>query len=219
MYHQGVVAGAVIGAEHIDVWYDGGLISVVTRIGRGDQWRENVAITCAVVTGVAIGAVSMIALFVYEIRADRPMFVEGVLPPSDDVDGLRGLVACPDQIACGRIPACETTCADQFVRSRTAREAARSGGCIGVIDALERGGPAILREVVVEHAKTGADHRLFAASGRVGNPETRCDLLPVIVRNVRCNRNLQRLQSYERIIFSLISTRAFEESKRRLVRK
>src|SRR5215470_19289326 len=45
---------------------------------------------------------------------------------------------------------------------------------------LKSGRPAVLREIVVEDAETGTNHRFLAVSGRVDDPEPGTKLPPVV---------------------------------------
>ena len=41
------------------------------------------------------------------------------------------------------------------------------------VDRLKRGGPSVLRQIVVEKSEAGADYGLAAFTGRIGDPKTR----------------------------------------------
>ena len=72
-----------------------------------------------------------------------------------------------------------------------------------------------MREVVVEHPETGADHCFAAFAGRICDAEARAELGAIVVRNA--HRNLQRLECYICRIVRLAAARGFEQAKRRLV--
>src|SRR5271169_1553093 len=145
------------------------------------------------------------------------MFVEGVLHAARNVDGIRRLVVGAEKVAAARGATSKAARASERVSAGATGQAARPGGCVRVVDALKCSGPSVLRQVVIEHAKTGAKHGLLAAAGGIRNSQARRDLLSIIVRHARHNRNLQRLQGYVCIVLSLSSSRSLEEPKRRLI--
>ena len=153
----------------------------------------------------------MISLLVDIIGAGRPLFVEGVLYASGDVNGIGSLVVGADEVAGGCGAALEATRAGERVGARAAGESAGSGGCVGVVDSLKRGRPAVLGEVVIVQAESGAQHGVLAAHGRIDDSEPRRNLLAVIVGQAGDNRNLQRLQRNVRTVLSLGSARTLEE--------
>src|SRR5208282_673096 len=166
---------------------------------------------------IAIGAVSVITLLVRVIGAHQPMFVEGVLHAARYVDGIRRLVVGAEKVAGARGATSKAARARERVGAGATGQAARAGGCVRVVDALKCSGPSVLREIVIEHAETGAKHGLLAAAGGIRNTQARRNLLAIIARHARHNRNLQRLQGYVCIVLSLSSPRSLEEPERRLI--
>src|SRR5208282_2136341 len=145
------------------------------------------------------------------------MFVEGVLHAARYVDGIRRLVVGAEKVAGARGAASKAARARERVSARAAGQAARSCGCVRVVDALKCSGPSVLRQVVIEHPETGAKYGLLAAAGGIRNSQARRDLLAVILRYARHNRNLQRLQGCVCIVLSLSSPRSLEEPKGSLI--
>src|SRR6266478_1472200 len=105
----------------------------------------------------AVASISVVTLFVRIVRTRSPVLIKGVLHAACGVDRVWRLVAWVD------------------VGRRTT-----SGSSV---DGLKRSRPSALRQIVVEHAEPGANHRLLAATGRVGDSEARRDLLTVVMRD------------------------------------
>src|SRR5271169_5979544 len=117
------------------------------------------------------------------------MLVEGVLHAPGGVNGVRRFIRRADQIARRACAAHQAARADERASAKTAR----SGGVIRVVDALKGSRPSVLCEIVVVETKTGANYRLPAAAGRVGDAKARRDLLAIVARYAGHNRNLQCL--------------------------
>ena len=158
----------------------------------------------------------MIAFFVGIIGGQRPVLVEGVLHAAAGMDGVGRPV-----VAVNQIPRSTGSVSGDATRAGGRRwigpadEAARARGSIRRVDSLKRGGPSVLREIVVEHAKARADHGFAAVSGRICDAEPRAELRMVVVRHA--HRNLQRLQRDERRILRLAAARSYEQAERRLI--
>ncbi len=105
----------------------------------------------------AVASISVVTLFVRIVRTRSPVLIEGMLHAACDVDRVRRLVAWVD------------------VGRRTTSHSS--------VNRLKRSRPSALRQIVVEHAEPCANHRLLAATGRVGDSEARCDLLMVVMRD------------------------------------
>src|SRR5712675_2364863 len=117
------------------------------------------------------------------------MLVECVLHTSGNVDGIRRLIAPIDQVPCaaGSVAGYATrVLASPRVLHRIYARAGRG------IHGLECSSPAILGEVIVEEAKTRANHGVAATSGRIREADAGAELLAVIVRYA--DWNLQRLR-------------------------
>src|SRR5215469_6803476 len=93
--HERVIAGAIIRFKEIQVWQHALLVRVIRAIGAGDEWCKQVG-----AAREAVPAVSVIALFVRKVGADRPVTVDSMLCARGDVDAVRSLVIGIDQIAC-----------------------------------------------------------------------------------------------------------------------
>ena len=152
----------------------------------------------------------MIALLVHVIGTRQPMFVESVLHAARGMNGVRCFVRRADQITGGPGAASQAARADERVSAWASSKGAGSGGEVRVVYALKRGGPSVLRQVIVINAKAGADDRLFAVTGRVSDPDARCDLLVVILWQAGHNRNLQRSQRHVRGVVGLATARTGE---------
>src|SRR5579871_140096 len=63
------------------------------------------------------------------------------------------------------------------------------------VDCLERGRPSILRQVVVVKSETGAEHGFAVVARGIGDSNARTELPAVVMRRLRLERYLQRLQS------------------------
>ena len=144
--------------------------------------------------GVGEGPVAVVALFVDVVGAGQPVLVEGVLGATGDVNGVGRLVVGADEVAGDAGAALQAARTGERVGAGAAGEGAGAGGGVGVVDSLKRGGPSVLREVVVVETKPGAEDGLLAAPGRVGEAEARGKLLAVIVRHAGHGWNLERLQ-------------------------
>src|ERR1700687_2264368 len=207
--HKGVVTGAVVRVKDVDARDDAFLVG---HVREGNQRSEKIG-----AAAIAVPAVTMIALLVRVVCADRQVFIEGVLNAARNVDGVRRLVARADEVTDASGSANEAAVADERVVVLCAGEAARSCGCVRAIDRLKCSGPSALRQIVVEHAEAGANHRLLATTGRVDDSESRRDLLAVIVWRAWHQRNVQRLQSDIRVVLKLASARPLEEPEGGLI--
>ena len=119
-------------------------------------------------SGIRKRAIAVVSLLMDIVGASCPAFVESVLHTVGDVDGVRRFVFGID-------------------------ERWRRGGIR--VHRFQRGGPPVLREVVVVQAEAGANHRLLPAARRVGDSEARRNLLAVVMRN--CFGVSQRWQQDE----------------------
>src|SRR5580700_12199235 len=95
MQHQPVVAGTIVGCEHIDVRHD---IPLIGDIRRGDERGEQVG-----AAAVGEGAVAVIALLVYVICTGQPMFVESVLNAAGGMNGVGRFVRRADETTGDRV--------------------------------------------------------------------------------------------------------------------
>ena len=120
-----------------------------------------------VVTGAIVGredvgsrirksAIAMVPLLMRIVGANQPVFIKRVLDSSRDMDGVRRLIVGIDE--------------------------GRGRGGISV-QRPKCSGPPVLREIVVIEAKAGANHGLLTVARRVGDSESRRNLLAVIMRN------------------------------------
>src|SRR5690348_3880169 len=173
-----VVARAIVGAEDVDV-------GDVARIsGNGGIQSE--------AGEIGIATIGMDALLVRPIGADEPADIEDIFNAGGGVKGVRSFVTGIDE----RAPAASGNAAriariDAHARRR--------------VHSLERGDPAVLREVVVEEADTRAHDGAILAIERIGNAEARRDGGAIIMRRARFReeRNLQSRKSGERGIGEL----------------
>ena len=175
MQHQPVVAGAVVRLEHIHVGHHVRLIGGIVWVRGGNERSEQVG-------AAAIGeaAVSVIALLVNVVGAHQPMFVESVLHAAGRMNGVGRLVRRADQITGGSAAASQAARAGERISAWASSKAARSGGEVRVVDALERSRPSVLRQIVVVDAEAGANYGLPAVAGRVSDAKARRDLLAVV---------------------------------------
>src|SRR5271169_5203657 len=109
-----------------------------------------------------------------------------MLDAAAGVDGVGRPVMTVDQISCstGGVTG-DATCARGRGRIGAADKVARTGKRL--IYTLKSSGPSVLREIVVEHAKAGADHGLTAISRGICDAEARAELCAVVVRHAHRN--------------------------------
>ena len=149
------------------------------------------------------------------------MLVESVLHPARSMNGVGRFIRRADQIAgdcvsgsCTRRQRPEATRqaarAEQRISAEASCKAARSGRKVRVVDILKCSRPSVLREIVVVDAEAGANYGLPAGAGRVSDPEARRDLLAIVTRYARHNRNLQRLQRHICGVIGFASARTRE---------
>src|ERR1017187_5488754 len=114
----------------------------------------------------------MDASLVSPVRAHRPVGIECMLYSSAGVQRIRRLVSGIDESASAAVG--------------RSWQAAGIGGLDArrrsLVNGLKRRHPAVLRQVVVVEAETGADDRAPVLPQRISNSQTRRDGLAVIVR-------------------------------------
>src|SRR5258706_4620590 len=154
-----------------------------------------------------IPAITVVSLFVDKVGADGPVSIERVLNAAGDVNCVRRLIVPINQVphpAVG-VPGNATSvlCPVGILHGIHARSRRR-------VYALKSSRPSALGEVVVKDAKAGADHSGAAVSGRIGNTNTRVELVAVVVG--RADRNLQGLQRDVGGILRLAAARSREKA-------
>src|SRR5215469_15086093 len=134
----------------------------------------------------------MFPLLVREVRADRPVAIDRMLHATGYVNAIRRLVIRIDQISRCAGSSLQASSPNQRVSPCTSCERAWSRRHIARVYPLKSRRPSVLREIIEEHPKSGADHRFPAIAGRVRDPDPWPELLPIIVRDAGNKWNLQR---------------------------
>src|SRR5579863_2209383 len=112
-----------------------------------------------------ISTIGVVAFFVGKVCTHAPVRIERVLYSAGSVKRIGSFVIGVD----------------------------KSGRWVGSsINGLKGGGPPILCEIVIEQSEAGAEHRVAAGAGRIGDSQSRGELLAVVVRNTK--REAQRRQ-------------------------
>src|ERR1700683_190099 len=145
MYGKAVIPGAVIGTEDCDI---GNVLLLGCKVLRIERRKEGIA------SLVFISPIGVNAILVNPIGTDHPVGIERVLYAATRMQRIRSFV----------------TWVDERARAAVGRagKAARIGWLDArrrsLIDGLECGHPAILRQIVVKHAEAGADDRVLVRS-------------------------------------------------------
>src|SRR5271155_3095949 len=79
---------------------------------------------------------------------------------------------------------------------------------------LKGSSPPVLRKIIEIEAKASAHHGCSAAAGQPGESQSRCELLVVVARCMRNQRNAERSQGDVAGIESLGPISAIEQAKR-----
>ena len=206
-----VVLRAVVGLEYIDAGHDSRLVGGIVRVAGGNERSGQID-----AAGIGEGAVSMNAVLVYVVGARQPLIVERVLNAAGNVNVVRRAVRSANHVADRRGAALQTTGSDQRIIARAARQRAASGGEVGGVRRLECGGPSVLRQIVVEDAKAGANYGVAAVADLVGEPDTRRELVVIILRQAGNHRNAQRLHRDVGGVVGFGAARTLEQPPRRL---
>jgi hypothetical protein len=126
------------------------------------------------------------------VSAEDPIGVKGVLDAGGGMQGIRRDVVRVDDRRLGD---------------------AATGGDIGIVDGLERSGPAVLGEIVVIHAEAAAEDGLGGFAERIDNTEPRSQGLPVIVRRAAEEGGLRGVQREQEGILGLAAAGGREQSE------